>query len=237
MPRLNDKVWLHWKEGLNQKMHCIYCNNQQLKHAGKCKKHTITCKKAPKEVKKVISGGSEAVENEVFLSSSEDDGPSTPSSSKSVSPKASTSAEKSGGNQDLTPKRPKQPRIDQHVFSVSRAQHQNLALLWTKSLITANIPFEFCNNKQLRDFFEALGSGFTPPFSTTASTTLLNSLDFKAKSDIKELISNAEAVAIEVDSWENVNGVPVVNFLLSTTEFRAFHKTIETGKAFSLSSF
>lgn len=232
MPRLIDKVWLHWKEGQNNKMECVYCHNQQLKHATKCKNHTLNCKKVPKDIKKsIISDKSEVSETEIYISSVEEDEPALPSTSKAIGPKTSATS-KSNSQDEPSPKGPKQPRIDAHFFAVSKTQHQKLSSLWTKALITGNIPFEFCNNKQLREFFEALGSGFTPPFSTTASTTLLNSLDLKAKAEIKDLISKTEGVAIEVDSWENVNGVPVVNFLLSTTEFRAFHKTIETGKTF-----
>ena len=49
MGRETDNLWLHWTEFTDStnkcKVRCNYCRNIQLKHAPKCRKHLIKCKK------------------------------------------------------------------------------------------------------------------------------------------------------------------------------------------------
>jgi hypothetical protein len=56
MPNIYDKLWLNWTHisgfGKKERVECIYCKNNQLKNATKCRKHTQNCGKAPQGVRR-----------------------------------------------------------------------------------------------------------------------------------------------------------------------------------------
>lgn len=52
--RAPSMIWEHWEEDRDRAgcVNCIYCHEApQLKHSGKCRRHTSRCEMAPEEVR------------------------------------------------------------------------------------------------------------------------------------------------------------------------------------------
>lgn len=55
--KTDPDLWAQWTEIMTEdgkKVRCNYCGNKQRRHAAKCRRHTLVCKQAPKEVKLLV---------------------------------------------------------------------------------------------------------------------------------------------------------------------------------------
>jgi hypothetical protein len=224
MGKTKDQIWNHWTEDTLNKVSCKYCKKfGQEKHATRCKNHSACCISAPAEIRKLFEQDVQQLKAKNSLLSKErrDNRKELYSDELyNVSDAVSSTFVAVGSSQSMLEKR---------ISKISPSNHKELELLWTKSMITGNVSFNWTRNIHLQKFFEKLGSGFILPARRDVSTTLLKQLDEESQDKIAECIKKEKYLSIVPDGWQNVRGLSVINVMLANPTKQIFYKSIETG--------
>lgn len=103
--------------------------------------------------------------------------------------------------------------------------------LFVKALIGGNVPFNFLESPQLKDFFDKLGILFVLPSRKEASGGILNAVAKESKEQIDKILQQERHVALVPDGWQNVRGVAVVNIMACNPNVCTYVRSFETGSS------
>ena len=90
-------------------------------------------------------------------------------------------------------------------------------------------PFRFVENAAFKECFALLRPSYKLPSRQMLSGTLLNEAYDELHTKMLRQIAAARHVAVVTDSWTDINGCPVMNYIVLTPE-PFFYKSIYTGQ-------
>ncbi|XP_034945950.1 uncharacterized protein [Chelonus insularis] len=92
------------------------------------------------------------------------------------------------------------------------------------------MPLHMVSNIYWKDFFKTLRPAFSMPSKDQISNKYLNEIYEEMKSAVENKIKKAYSVGVQCDSWTNVRGESILNFVVTTPE-PVYYRSIATGKA------
>lgn len=118
--------------------------------------------------------------------------------------------------------------IDEYVTRFRADAKTDLENLIAKALISSNTPFAFVENYFFRKLIEKLGYPFELPNRRQIAGNILERLHEDSHSVIEFKIENADYVSIDIDNWQNIKSLSVLNIIICTPD-PVFYKSFETG--------
>jgi hypothetical protein len=243
MPNIYDKLWLNWTHisgcGKKERVECIYCKNNQLKNATKCRKHTQNCGNAPQSVRKQFrdSFKSKISKAQKELSHRDNDGSVFSTQlDETVSAQAYTVPSNCMQIIEMSDNEMDRPMsqmsttsfasMDSFVNKMSKETNDELQELFAKAMISGGLPFKWIENKYLKVFFDKIGSGFHLPTEKQLKGSIFNKIHDKTEVEIKKLVQESDSITIAIDGWKNIRNLSVVNIMTCVPE-SIFYKSIE----------
>lgn len=108
---------------------------------------------------------------------------------------------------------------DSHFFdTMTKGDQETGEKLLARAMYVSGCPLQLPENAHWKAFFKHLRPAWTPPTRHNVSNLLLDQeFDFMKKM-IDEKVKNAVAITVQCDTWTNIRGEAIMNFLLSTPE-------------------
>ena len=95
-------------------------------------------------------------------------------------------------------------------------QHEQCRRLLALAIITGLVPFEFAENKYIKQLFQILRPDFTPPSADTISSGYLSIFKSETKAKVEQELKEHKSTTLGIDGSKDNNGNPI-NHILALT--------------------
>ena len=102
------------------------------------------------------------------------------------------------------------------MSKLNSGQQQKCRQLFAKAIITGLVPFEFAENKYLKQLFQILRPDFKHPSSQTISSSYLPLIKTETKTKVEQKLKEHKSSTLDIDGAEDNNGNPI-NHILALT--------------------
>ncbi|KAJ8914845.1 hypothetical protein NQ315_014858 [Exocentrus adspersus] len=116
------------------------------------------------------------------------------------------------------PKEKLSTKITSYIDTCNELMKERLDQALARALFSGTIPFRFVENGHFKRFLQLLKTAYIPPGRTTISTVLLDKEYLLIQKCIKLKVENATSMTLLSDGWADINGIPLINIILSCPE-------------------
>lgn len=123
------------------------------------------------------------------------------------------------------------PRGEMDAFCDNIVQNEQTTLhkKMCLAIYSSGTPLNLFSHNLWRSFFKDLRPAFILPSKDAISVKYLNEVYNDVKIAVENKIKSASSVGLQCDSWTNIRGESILNFIVTTPD-SVYYKSIATGK-------
>lgn len=215
MPRQLEKIWEHF-ELLNsdgkKTARCNFCRKHFALNATRLKNHVMkTCKQCPDDIKTALQHKpTEIVQLSSPVPSTSSTSMQHSSSAIFVPPSHLTAEDSSICNSFPDVLNRELPNC------ISPDKKEELDLNFARAIYATGTPLSILESSLWQKAITALNPAYSVPTRYMISNSLLNTEYERIKKGTNDIINQAEALALVLDGWTEINGKGTVNFIITT---------------------
>lgn len=218
MPRPRDDIWDYFTViGENQgkkTVTCIYCNQQYTNATTtRMKNHIMKCSKCPEDLRKRMRKD-ERLTILPSTSRSELCVPSTSSTPDLLASDNSSQFTSLLQSQNVSEERSLsiEPETDRQIGGIQKEIDEALC----RAIYASGVPLSLLDSEYWKTLLNLMRPDYKIPSRYMISNPCLNAEYSKLMEDVNTRLQNANALGLVADSWTDVNGKAVINFIITT---------------------
>lgn len=122
----------------------------------------------------------------------------------------------------------KRKLTDGYFDTMTKGDQEKGEQLLDKAIYVTGCPLQLAESPHWKAFFRHLRPSWTPPTRHNVSKPILQNEFSDMKKIVDAKVRNAVSITIQCDTWTNIKGEAVMNFLLSTPEI-VFYESVSIG--------
>lgn len=232
MPRPIAKIWDYF-ELINtdgkKTARCNFCRKHLGVNATKLKNHCISaCKQCPENIKVALQDNPVPELSQAQTYSVSTLAPVASTSRQGHVPMIPVPTPSPIGENSLSSCSFSQETSNQQSRNITPEEKKEIDLKFARAIYATGTPFNLLESSLWQKAITALNPAYSVPTRYMISNSLLDSEYERIRQETSDVINQAEALALVMDGWTDINGKGTVNFIITTPK-PFFYKCVYPG--------